>query len=114
MLQIIRNKNKPIIESIGEKLKNNICFKNIKTKIIEVIISTNGYCQEIFVLQPLHLLFKKIKEKTGINSCQFNFLLQLKQPDLPVIPLPVFNLKITTFKKLPIINPNIKKKNIPK
>lgn len=86
------------------------CLRKINKKIIAVKISTNGYCQEIFDLQPLHLRRKIKKEMTGKSSYQFNFLLQLKHPDRPFIPRPVFNLKITTFKKLPIIAPRARKK----
>ena len=84
---------------------------NTAKKIIAVAISTKGYCQEILDLQPRHLLLRIKKETIGISSCQCSFLLQLKQPERPFTPLPVFNLKITTFKKLPIMTPSIRKKN---
>lgn len=57
----------------------------ITTNIIAVKISTNGYCQEIFCWQFLHLPFKKIKLKTGISSYHERVFLHFGQKDLPKI-----------------------------
>ena len=48
-----------------------------------LIISTNKYCDEIFLLQFLHLPFKNKKEITGILSFQVIKLLHFGQNDLP-------------------------------
>ena len=67
--------------------------------------STNGYCQDILLLQLLHLPLKKKKLTTGKSSYQDSVFPQEKHWDLPCKVNPVFILKITTFKKLPIIVP---------
>ena len=48
----------------------------------------------------------------GINSYQDNFFAQEKQADLPLtIGSPVLYLRMTTFRKLPIIVPKANMKN---
>jgi len=60
-------------------------------------------------LQDKHFPLRNKKLKTGTSSYQFKLLPQEKHLDLPVtIDKPVLYLKTTTFKKLPIIVPNIK------
>ena len=54
-------------------------IKNSRT----LIASTNKYCEEIFLLQFLHLPLKNKKEIIGILSFQVINLLHFGQNDLP-------------------------------
>lgn len=75
--------------------------------------STSGYCQDIFVLQPLHLPRSARKLTTGTRSVHESVRLQEKQIDRPPTPIPVLKRNATTFKKLPMIVPATNE-NIPK
>lgn len=92
---------------IADSISKGGYTKNIITKIAPAINSTNGYCQEIFVLHFLQLPFCTKKLNSGINSFQVNVLPHDIHFDLPPIPTPVLNLSETTFKKLPTIVPNM-------
>ena len=92
---------------ISKGIKPN--FKNNPKKTIPVINSTVKYCLEILLLQPKHFPPRNRKLKSGTSSYQCKYLPQEKHFDLPVTKdSPVLYLKATTFKKLPIIVPNIK------
>jgi len=58
-------------------------------KSIPEHISTNGYCQEILLLQFLHLPVCIRKLNIGTNSYQERVLLQEKHFDLPLTVSPV-------------------------
>src|SRR3989344_33825 len=74
-----------------------------------VVVSTNGYCQEIFVLQAKHFPRRKTKLAMGRSSYHFNFLAQVKHFDRPkTIDWPVFKRKMTTLRKLPTTAPKRK------
>jgi hypothetical protein len=64
---------------------------------------------EILVLQFLHLPLKAKKLIRGISSYQQSLFWQVIHPLLPPKERAVLNLNMTTFKKLPIIRPKIKK-----
>lgn len=97
-------KNSKILPfDIIQENKNNMPVKN----------STKGYCRDIFCLQYLHLPFKNKKLKIGIKSFQDKIWPHLKHFDLSLkILKPLLYLKITEFKKDPIIKPKIKGKNV--
>lgn len=79
------------------------------TNINPVMNSTTGYWWDIFSAQRRHFPNCIKYEKIGISSYHLKVRLQVIQIDRPVtIVLLVLNLKITTFKKLPIIVPNKK------
>src|SRR3989338_350616 len=74
-----------------------------------VVVSTNGYCQDIFALQAEHFPRRKTKLAMGRSSCHFNFLAQVKHFDRPeTIDWPVFKRKMMTLRKLPTTAPKIK------
>lgn len=87
----------------------NAFLRYTKAKSIPVKISTNMYCADILLLHVLHLPLKKSQLIIGTRSKAESVLLQEKHFDLPPKLLPVFILYKTTFKKLPIIEPKIKK-----
>lgn len=64
---------------------------------------------EILLLHTEHRPFNPRKLKTGINSYQKSFLEQVIQELLPPSVLDVFNLKIATLRKDPMISPKQKK-----
>ena len=85
----------------------------MEAKTTPVINSTIGYWWDIELAQDLQRPDWIRKEKTGISSYQESVLLQVIHIERPLlIDLPVPNLYITTFRKLPIIVPSrkIKKK----
>lgn len=96
----------------GKKvLKPNL--RKTKENSTPVINSTSGYWIEILLLQSEHLPFKNKKLKIGTSSYQGSSFEQEKHLDLPFTKEhPVLYLKTTTFKKLPIIAPNIKNKKV--
>lgn len=74
--------------------------------MIPVAISTDGYCHEILDLHVRHLPLKNRNEKTGTRSLASNSLLHEKHFERPLAIFKfVLRRKITTFKKLPIIDP---------
>ena len=83
-------------------------LRKVKKNTRPVRNSTIGYCQDIFVLQTLHLPLRKRKLNIGTRSIGFKVLPQDIQKDLPETPLPVCKRKITTLRKLPIIAPKMK------
>lgn len=82
--------------------------KKIRTKIAPATNSTNGYCQEILLLQPLQVPFWAKKLRIGNSSIHDNFLPQDIHLDRPPMVTPVLNLIETTLRKLPTIVPNMK------
>ena len=93
----------------GEKNIIGMKWYATSTNINPVINSTTGYWWDIFSAHRRHLPNCITYEKIGISSYHRKLRLQVIQIDRPVtIVLPVLNLKITTFKKLPIIVPNKK------
>jgi hypothetical protein len=92
----------------GNKIER-LVLKNTSEKTIPVTNSTKGYCKDILLPHSEHLPFKKRKLSMGKSSYHFNSLPQEKHFDLPLTKeSPVLYLRTTTFKKLPIIAPNIK------
>jgi len=88
------------------RIKENL--RKIPKKTSPVDNSTNIYCQDILLLHNLHLPENIKKENIGMRSNHFNLLPHKKHIDLPFIERPVLYLNETTFRKLPIIIPNIK------
>jgi len=69
--------------------------------------STAGYCQDILLLHFLHAPLCAKKLNSGTSSFQVRVVPQDIHFDLPPMPVPVLNLSETTFKKLPMIVPNM-------
>src|SRR3989344_9152822 len=72
--------------------------------------STVGYCQEILSSHCRHLPPKTRYENTGILSYQAICFRQLRQTERPISVSPSAMRQITTFKKLPMRSPNMKKR----
>ena len=71
--------------------------------------STAGYCHEMTLPQPRHLLRCAKKLISGISSYQWRDFPQEKQNDLPPTKeIPVCKREITTLRKLPKKRPKIK------
>jgi hypothetical protein len=105
--------SKAVINKYAGKNVSKPNFKKTKENNTPVINSTSGYWIEILLRQLEHLPFKNKKLKIGTSSYQGSSLEQEKHLDLPFTKEhPVLYLKTTTFKKLPIIVPNIKNKKV--
>jgi hypothetical protein len=91
------------------KMYSNL--KNRNTKRNPTSASTSGYCQEIFVRQPAHLPCCVRKLAIGTSSVHERDLPQEKHMLRPPSPRPLLKRNITTFKKLPIIDPKMKNKS---
>ena len=92
----------PVKTSTGGKAKK------MSTKMAPAINSTSGYCHEILLRHFLQAPFWSAKLKSGMSSFHVSEVPQDMHFDLPPIPIPVLNLRATTFKKLPTITPKIK------
>jgi len=92
------------------KFPDVLRVRNEITNKIPAIASTIGYCHETGFLQTRHLPPKPTKLKIGIRSTVPSVAWQLSQYDLPKRVSRRTVLSITTFKKLPIAEPRIKKK----
>lgn len=78
------------------------------TKTRPVTISINGYCIEILDLQLRHRPLKIRYENTGTRSTGSSSRPQEKHFDRPLDILRLVLMRyMTTFKKLPMIVPNI-------
>ena len=82
--------------------------KKMSTNIPPAMNSTSGYCQEILLLQFLHLPRRAKKLSIGKRSNQEIVLPQDIHFERPPMPMPVLNRKETTFKKLPTMAPKRK------
>src|SRR3989344_5726639 len=88
----------------------------IVANINPVHISMTGYCQEIFVPQPLHLPLWIKKLKMGISSNHLRVFPRWGQADLPpkffsaCLPAGRSQRNPTTLRKLPTQAPRINKK----
>jgi hypothetical protein len=93
----------------GEVSRVLAFFKYTNINRIAVKISTNTYCGDILLLQVLHFPRSTIQLAIGNRSLADSTRLHDEHLDLPPNPFPVLNLYNTTFRKLPIIAPKIKK-----
>lgn len=84
-------------------------FQAIAAQTKAVVSSTSGYWSERRLLQPRHLLRWTIKLKSGMSSNQRSCLPHERQSERPCSFFAPYR-SVTTFKKLPTIAPNAKKK----
>lgn len=88
----VRPSNNPYQRQAGLPLRDVPCkvvaqlliTKKVPKNPKPVESSINGYRQDIFLLQPRHFPFRRIKENKGILSYQAIFFLQCGQNERPL------------------------------